>query len=122
MTFSSAPASSLDLAQFALDLQLRGVSDFESIDRTWMITPQAGMGPFGMMDRMGPGVVCHVAKLTGETTPNAGARVCPIPRRALHPEASWCSDRPGLLPLSESGLRAAGIHLYPLPHCSAPPP
>lgn len=57
----------------ALDLQVRGVSDFESIDRTWMITLQTGMGPFGMMDRMGLGVVYHVAKLIGETTPNTGA-------------------------------------------------
>ena len=49
----------------ALDLQVRGVSDFESIDRTWMITLQTGLGPFGMMDRMGLGVVHHVATLLG---------------------------------------------------------
>ena len=58
----------------ALDLLVRGVSDFESIDRTWMITLQTDMGPFGMMDRMGLGVVYHVAKLIGETTPNTMAR------------------------------------------------
>ena len=57
----------------ALDLQVRGVSDFQSIDRTWMITLQTGMGPFGMMDRMGLGVVYHVAKLIGETSPNTPA-------------------------------------------------
>jgi len=57
----------------ALDLVVRGVSDFESIDRTWMITLGTGMGPFGMMDRMGLGVVYHVAKLIGETTSNTGA-------------------------------------------------
>ena len=57
----------------ALDLVVRGVSDFESIDRTWMITLGTGMGPFGMMDRMGLGVVYHVAKLIGETTPNTQA-------------------------------------------------
>jgi 3-hydroxyacyl-CoA dehydrogenase len=49
------------------------VSDFQSIDRTWMITLQTGMGPCGMMDRMGLGVVYHVAKLIGETTPNTQA-------------------------------------------------
>ena len=38
-----------------------------------MITLQTDMGPFGMIDRMGLGVVYHVAKLLGETTPNAGA-------------------------------------------------
>lgn len=55
----------------ALDLQVRGVSDFESIDRTWMITLGAPIGPFGQMDRMGLGVVYHVAKLLGETDTRA---------------------------------------------------
>jgi 3-hydroxybutyryl-CoA dehydrogenase len=55
----------------ALDLQVRGVSDFQSIDRTWMITLGAPIGPFGQMDRMGLGVVYHVANLVGETDPHA---------------------------------------------------
>lgn len=54
----------------AMDLVVRGISDHQSIDRTWMITLQTSMGPCGMMDRMGLGVVHHVAKLLGETTPN----------------------------------------------------
>ena len=97
----------------ALELLVRGVSDFESIDRTWMITLQTGMGPFGMIDRMGLGVVYHVAKLIGETTPeHPGARVRPLPRRALHPEGPPRGrKRPGLLQLSESGLRTARIRL-----------
>jgi len=49
----------------ALDLLVRGVSDHESIDRTWMITMQTDLGPFGMMDRMGLGVVRHVATSIG---------------------------------------------------------
>jgi 3-hydroxybutyryl-CoA dehydrogenase len=53
----------------ALDLLVRDVSDVESIDRTWMITMQSGIGPCGMMDRMGLGVVYHVAKLIGEAAP-----------------------------------------------------
>ena len=57
----------------ALDLLVQGISDVESVDRTWMITLQSGIGPFGMMDRMGLGVVYHVAKLLGETTSNTGA-------------------------------------------------
>ena len=57
----------------ALELPVQGISDFQSIDRTWMITLRTGMGPFGMMDRMGLGVVYHVAKLLGETTPNTQA-------------------------------------------------
>jgi 3-hydroxybutyryl-CoA dehydrogenase len=55
----------------ALNLLVRGVSDVESIDRTWMITMQSHIGPCGQMDRMGLGVVHHVAKLLGETDPNA---------------------------------------------------
>jgi len=58
----------------ALDLLVRGVSDVQSIDRTWMITMQTGIGPFGMMDRMGLGVVHHVATLIAETSPNTQAR------------------------------------------------
>jgi 3-hydroxybutyryl-CoA dehydrogenase len=57
----------------ALDLLVRGVSDVESIDRTWMITLQTGLGPFAMMDRMGLGVVHHVARLVGESTADAQA-------------------------------------------------
>ena len=47
----------------ALDLVVRGVSDVQSIGRTWMITLPTGLGPFGMIDRMGLGVVHHVAQL-----------------------------------------------------------
>jgi 3-hydroxybutyryl-CoA dehydrogenase len=57
----------------ALELVVGGISDFESVDRTWMITLRTGLGPFGMMDRMGLGVVYHVAKLLGETSPNTQA-------------------------------------------------
>ena len=64
----------------ALDLLVRDVTDFESIDRTWMITMQSDMGPCGMMDRMGLGVVHHVAQLTSERSNRR------VPRRAVHPE------------------------------------
>jgi 3-hydroxybutyryl-CoA dehydrogenase len=57
----------------ALELVVQGVSDVESVDRTWMITMQSGLGPFGMMDRMGLGVVHHVARLLGEATTNPSA-------------------------------------------------
>src|SRR5262245_53318932 len=57
----------------ALELLVSGVSDFESIDRAWMITLRTETGPFAMMDRMGLGVVYHVARLIGETTPNTQA-------------------------------------------------
>ena len=41
-----------------------------------MVTLRTGMGPCGMMDRMGLGVVYHVAKLLGETGPNTQALEC----------------------------------------------
>ena len=47
----------------ALDLLARGVADVHSIDRSWMIALQTDLGPFGMIDRMGLGVVHHVAEL-----------------------------------------------------------
>ena len=34
---------------------------------------QSNLGPCGMRDRMGLGVVHHVAKLIGDTTPNTSA-------------------------------------------------
>jgi hypothetical protein len=45
-----------------------------------MITMQSGIGPCGMMDRMGLGVVHHVAKLIGESVrePSCHHRVFPI--------------------------------------------
>jgi len=55
----------------ALDLLARGVSDVESVDRTWKIALQTDLGPCGMMDRMGLGVVHHVATLMADTNPNA---------------------------------------------------
>jgi 3-hydroxybutyryl-CoA dehydrogenase len=50
----------------ALDLLVREVSDHESIDRTWMIALGSNIGPCGMMDRMGLGVVQHVARLVDD--------------------------------------------------------
>jgi 3-hydroxyacyl-CoA dehydrogenase len=35
------------------------------VELSWMITLQTGLGPFGMMDRMGLGVVHHIATLLG---------------------------------------------------------
>lgn len=57
----------------ALDLLVREVSDIQSIDRTWMIALRTDLGPGGMMDRMGLGVVHHVAKSIAESTPNSRA-------------------------------------------------
>ena len=90
----------------ALDLLVREVSDYQSIDRTWMITMQSDMGPCGMMDRMGLGVVHHVAQNI-EALESAA-----LPRRAVHPERPpWGRERRRLLQLSRSRVRTAGVHL-----------
>ena len=100
----------------ALDLLVRGVSDFESIDRTWMITLQSGMGPFGMMDRMGLGVVHHVAKLIGETTPNTQALESAryLDEHFIQKGHLGVASGQGFYTLPESGLRPAGVHLNQL--------
>ena len=97
----------------ALDLLVRGVSNVESIDRTWMITLQSGIGPCGMMDRMGLGVVYRIAKLIGEAEPGhpalESARYIDAdvhPARPLR-GGEW----PRLLQLPESGLRSARLPL-----------
>jgi 3-hydroxybutyryl-CoA dehydrogenase len=93
----------------ALDLLTRGVSDFQSIDRTWMITLQSGIGPFGMMDRMGLGVVYHVAKLISDTTQNAKAR-----------EAAGYLDR-NLIQKGHLGVTTRqGFYTYPDPAFEQP--
>jgi 3-hydroxybutyryl-CoA dehydrogenase len=51
----------------ALDLVVRGVSDHASVDRTWMIASEAGMGPFAMLDQVGMGVAQHIARNLGES-------------------------------------------------------
>ena len=100
----------------ALDLLVRGVSDVESIDRTWMIALRSGIGPFGMMDRMGLGVVYHVAKLTGETTPNTQALEYAryLDEHFIQPGTRRRGERRGFLSLPEPGLRGARVRQRPL--------
>jgi 3-hydroxybutyryl-CoA dehydrogenase len=93
----------------AVDLLVRGVSDVESIDRTWMIALQTDMGPFGMMDRMGLGVVHHVAKLIGETSDNPRAL-----EYALYVEEHFL--RGGRLGVSSG----QGFYSYPNPSYARP--
>ena len=97
----------------ALDLLTRGVSDAHSIDRTWMITLQTGIGPCGMMDRMGLGVVHHVATShRRDHGRHPGARVRRVPRRAVHPpRPPRGRHRAGLLHVPGSRLRRARLRL-----------
>jgi hypothetical protein len=78
-----------------------------------MKTLQGGMGPFGMMDRMGLGAVYHVAKLVGETTPNTRALEYAryVDEHLIPKTPPWGHERPGLLHLPESARRPAGVQL-----------
>ena len=57
----------------ALELLVRGVSDFESIDRTSMITLQTGMGPFRHDGSYGPRCGVPRREVDWRTTPNTQA-------------------------------------------------
>jgi 3-hydroxyacyl-CoA dehydrogenase len=50
----------------AQSLLTNGVSTPQDIDRTWMITGQMGMGPFGFMDMVGLGTVTTIFRSMGE--------------------------------------------------------
>ncbi len=54
----------------AAELFEKEVSDFESIDKTWMITMQVETGPFGIMDLIGLETIYHVLHMWGETLKN----------------------------------------------------
>ncbi len=47
------------------NLFFNGVSDFESIDKTWMISTGAKIGPFGIIDMIGMNTVYNIALMNG---------------------------------------------------------
>ncbi|MDX1630082.1 MAG: 3-hydroxyacyl-CoA dehydrogenase [Fulvivirga sp.] len=49
--------------QSAEKLLIEGVSDFASIDKTWMIATNMKMGPFGIMDMIGMRTIYNVHKM-----------------------------------------------------------
>jgi 3-hydroxybutyryl-CoA dehydrogenase len=54
------------LLSAAANLFVNGVTDVESIDKTWMISTGVKMGPFGVMDLIGMQTMYNVDKLWGE--------------------------------------------------------
>ena len=54
------------LLSAASNLLLNDVSDIESIDKTWMITSGATIGPFGIMDTIGMQTIYNIETLWGE--------------------------------------------------------
>lgn len=58
------------LLSSAQHLYFNGVSDYESIDKTWMISTGAKYGPFGIIDMIGLQTVYHIALMNGKKTNN----------------------------------------------------
>jgi enoyl-CoA hydratase/3-hydroxyacyl-CoA dehydrogenase len=47
------------VVSIALTLVIEGYADMEDVDRSWMLTHNPDLGPFGMMDKKGLDVVLH---------------------------------------------------------------
>jgi 3-hydroxybutyryl-CoA dehydrogenase len=56
----------IPLLNAAGNLFVNGVTDIESIDKTWMISTGTRMGPFGIMDIIGMQTMYNIDKLWGE--------------------------------------------------------
>lgn len=54
------------LLSAAGNLYIKGVVDFESIDKTWMISTASKMGPFGIMDIIGMQTIYDIEMLLGK--------------------------------------------------------
>lgn len=58
----------IPLLRAGLDLLMNGVSNVESIDKTWMIGTNAPMGPLAILDMIGMQTTYNAEKLWGEKT------------------------------------------------------
>lgn len=58
------------LLTIAQNLYYEGVSDYESIDKTWMISTGAKFGPFGIIDLVGMQTVYNIAMMNGTKLKN----------------------------------------------------
>jgi len=56
----------IPLLSAAGNLYIHGVADFQSIDKTWMISTGSKMGPFGIMDIIGMQTIYDIEMLSGE--------------------------------------------------------
>jgi 3-hydroxybutyryl-CoA dehydrogenase len=56
----------IPLLSAAGTLYIKGVTDFESIDKTWMIATGSKMGPFGIMDIIGMQTIYDIEMLLGD--------------------------------------------------------
>lgn len=64
----------LPFLKAGLDLLINGVTDVHSIDKTWMISFKAHLGPFGVMDAIGLGTMYHIESLWAEKLNDAAGK------------------------------------------------
>lgn len=64
----------LPFLKAGLDLLINGVTDVHSIDKTWMISFKAHLGPFGVMDAIGLGTMYHIEALWAEKLNDAAGK------------------------------------------------
>ncbi len=60
----------IPLLNAASNLLVKGVTDYQSIDKTWMISTGVKMGPFAIMDLVGMQTMYNIDMLWGEKTGN----------------------------------------------------
>ena len=86
-----------------------GVSDFESIDKTWMISTGAKVGPFGIIDMIGMQTVYNIALMNGTKTNNQA-----MINRANRIKEEWIDK-------GKTGIASGeGFYKYPNPSYQDP--
>ena len=56
----------IPLLNAAANLYVNGITDVESVDKTWMISTGTKMGPFGIMDAIGMQTMYNIDRMWGE--------------------------------------------------------
>ena len=92
------------LYQNALQLVIDGISDFKSIDKTWMISTGMKYGPLGIIDLVGIETMYHIEMLDGERNDDKKA----------YKRAEWLKKN--YIDKSKLGMKSGGgFYEYPNP-------
>lgn len=92
----------------ALELVVNGVADPETVDKTWMISSSAPLGPFGFLDMIGPNTPYNLNKAYAEAGDEDAARI-----------ADWIKRE--YLDKGKMGKQnGQGIYTYPNPAFADP--
>ncbi|PCD01431.1 3-hydroxyacyl-CoA dehydrogenase [Halopseudomonas pelagia] len=92
----------------ALELVVDGVAEPETVDKTWMISSRAPLGPFGFLDMIGPNTPYNLNKAYAEAGDEGAARI-----------AEWLKRE--FLDKGRMGKQnGKGIYTYPNPAFESP--